>query len=949
MARPIILIDGFSLVFRAYHALSRTGMQTPTGEPTFAVFAFANILIGLLDKQKPEAMAVVFDTSAPTFRHEVFDQYKANRDAFPDDLVPQMSRIKTLIDLMGLPRIELPGFEADDLIGTISKRESNDGHEVLCVTSDKDYFQLVNDKVHVLRPGKDPGTYDKYDASKVEEKFGVPPHQVIDVLALMGDAVDNVPGVKGIGEKTAIPLIQQFGTLEAMYERLPEVEKAGVRKKLEESRDMAFMSKHLVTIHTDAPIDAKRDALTRKEMDFLALDSLCEELGFTSLRHRFRQLAANQGVALPASDFLERSPALGNRSLTDEHDEVGEHSEDKTYLTAAQVEHEYILVDTPGGLQDVIAEIGTPQWLSIDLETTGLDAMSCAIVGIALSVKEGRAFYIDVFDRTDNPDASLFTEQEATHGIPVNEVIQSLKPLITNPKVGKVGQNLKYDALVLRRYNIVLEPIVFDTMLASYILNADLTHNMDALAERWMGYKPISITTLIGDKKGSQRNMRDVNPSDVAEYAAEDADVTLKLAHLLKPQLENEGLMELATSIEFPVEEVLVQIEYNGVFIDQGALAHLADFMRTEAARLEQAIYSEAGEEFTINSPKQLGEILFDRMMLPGKKKTKTGYSTDASVLSELADTYPIAQLVLDYRQVEKLRSTYVEALPRLINKRTGRVHTSFNQTVAATGRLSSTDPNLQNIPVRTELGQQIRKAFVPQNADCVILSADYSQIELRIMAAASQDANLIEAFHQGEDIHKATAAILFDVPIHEVTTEQRRVAKTTNFGIMYGQGAFGLAQRLGISRTEGQTIIANYFEKYPGIREFINTTIATTRDRGYTQTLRNRRRYFPLINSNNKALQAAAERACINTPIQGSAADMMKLAMINTYRRMQREGFKALMMLQVHDELLFEVPTAELETLRALVVEEMENAMPLNNVPVLVETGHGASWYEAH
>ena len=426
MARPIILIDGFSLVFRAYHALSRTGMQTPTGEPTFAVFAFANILIGLLDKQKPEAMAVVFDTSAPTFRHEVFDQYKANRDAFPDDLVPQMSRIKALIDLMGLPRIELPGYEADDLIGTISKRESNDGHEVLCVTSDKDYFQLVNDKVLVLRPGKDPGTYDKYDASKVEEKFGVPPHQVIDVLALMGDAVDNVPGVKGIGEKTAIPLIQQFGTLEAMYERLSEVEKTGVRKKLEESRDMAFLSKHLVTIHTDAPIDAKRDALTRKEMDFVALDSLCEELGFTNLRHRFRQLAANQGVTLPASDFLERSPALGNRSLTDEHDEVGEHSEDKTYLTAAQVEHEYILVDTPGGLEDVINEIGTPQWLSIDLETTGLDAMSCAIVGIALSVKEGRAFYIDVFDRSDDPDASLFTEQEATHGIPVSEVIQNL-------------------------------------------------------------------------------------------------------------------------------------------------------------------------------------------------------------------------------------------------------------------------------------------------------------------------------------------------------------------------------------------------------------------------------------------------------------------------------------------------------------------------------------------
>lgn len=948
MARPIILIDGFSLVFRAYHALARTGMQTPTGEPTFAVFAFANILIGLIDKQKPEAMAVVFDTSAPTFRHEVFDQYKANRDAFPDDLVPQMSRIKALIDLMGLPRIELPGFEADDLIGTIAKRESEDGHEVLCVTSDKDYFQLVNDKVNVLRPGKDPGTYDKYNALKVEEKFGVPPHQVIDVLALMGDAVDNVPGVKGVGEKTAIPLIQQFGSLEAMYNRLPEVEKAGVRKKLEESRDMAMLSKHLVTIHTDAPINAKRDALIRKEMDFAALDSLCEELGFTNLRYRFRQLAANQGVELPSSDFLERSSTLGNRALTEEYD-VNSNHEERTFLTASQVEHEYILVDTPDGLANVITEIGTPQWLSIDLETTGLDAMNCAIVGIALCINEGKAYYIDVYDRTDNPEDSLFTDQEATHGIPVHDVIQSLKPLITSPMVGKVGQNLKYDALVLRRYDIVLEPIVFDTMLASYILNADMPHNMDALAERWMGYKPISITTLIGEKKGSQRNMRDVNPQEVAEYAAEDADVTLKLAHILHPQLKNEGLDTLATTVEFPVEEVLVHIEYNGVFIDQGALAHLGDYMRTEAARLEEAIFSEAGETFTINSPKQLGEILFDRMMLPGKKKTKTGYSTDASVLSELAETYPIAQLVLEYRQVEKLRSTYVDALPRLINKRTGRVHTSFNQTVAATGRLSSTDPNLQNIPVRTELGQQIRKAFVPQKKDCVILSADYSQIELRIMAAASQDENLIKAFHQGEDIHKATAAILFDVGIDEVTTEQRRVAKTTNFGIMYGQGAFGLAQRLGISRTEGQTIITNYFEKYPGIRNFIDSTIASTRDRGYTETLRGRRRFFPLINSSNKALQAAAERACINTPIQGSAADMMKLAMINIYRRMQHDESNALMMLQVHDELLFEVHTSQVDSLRSLVVEEMENAMPLHNVPVVVETGVGHSWYEAH
>ncbi len=948
MTKPLILVDGFSLVFRAYHALSRTGMQSPAGEPTFAVFAFANILAGLLDKHKPEAMAVVFDTATPTFRHELYNQYKANRDAFPDDLVPQLARIKTLIDLMGLPRIELPGFEADDLIGTIAMRESADGHDVLCVTSDKDYFQLVTNKVKVLRPGKDAGTYEKYDAAKVQEKFGVAPEHVIDVLALMGDSSDNVPGVKGIGEKTAIPLIQEFGSLENLYNNLEKIEKASVRKKLEESREMAFLSKQLVTIHTDVPFEAKRDVLIRKTMNYDAIAALCEELGFNTLQHRFKQYAAAEGVVLqesPSRSTPDTDIASGNADP-----EATEHENAYRRLnTVRDVPHEYILVDTVEKLDDALSEIGTPPWLSIDLETTGLDAMSCSIVGIALCAREGRAFYIDVDDTKSDGQADMFSSQQTNHGIPVADVLSKLTPVLLNRTIGKVGQNLKYDALVLRRYDIVLEPIVFDTMLASYLLNPDQQHNLDALAERWLSYKPISITELIGEKKSTQRSMRDVEPSLVAEYAGEDADIALKLANILHRELDREGLTSLAESIEFPVEEVIVQVEYNGVYIDQGALANLGEYMRSEAARLEQAIFQEAGETFTINSPKQLGEVLFERMKLPQKKKTKTGYSTDASVLSELADSFPIARLVLEYRQVEKLRNTYVDALPRLINKTTGRVHTSLNQTIAATGRLSSTEPNLQNIPIRTELGQQIRKAFVPQQPDHVILSADYSQIELRIMAAASQDPNLIEAFHKGTDIHKATASVLFDVPINEVTNEQRRIAKTVNFGIMYGQGAFGLSQQLGLSRQESQMIIANYFEKYQGIKKFIDETVATTRDRGYTLTLRGRRRFFPQINSSNKTLQAAAERACINTPIQGSAADMMKLAMINVHRRMQAEKLQARMMLQVHDELLFEVHENELVRLRALVVEEMENAMPLNNVPVVVDTGYGASWYEAH
>lgn len=940
MKQPVILIDGFSLVFRAYHALLYTGMQTHTGEPTFAVLSFANMISYLLETYKPEAIAVAFDTAAPTFRHEAFPEYKAHRDAFPDDLVPQLARIKTFLDLLGIPRIEMQGYEADDVIGTLAVQQADQGNSVLCVTSDKDYFQLVNDKIHVLRPGKD--SYDVYEPATVREKFGVPPHQVADVLALMGDSSDNVPGVKGIGEKTALPLIKEYGTLETLYDALETVQRASVRKKLEESRSMAFLSKHLVTIDTRVPLQPESVHVRRTSPDYVGLDSLFEELGFTSLRSKYRTLAAGEGA--------NRSNEIHNPGTDGFGSNQGPVHVSHTLQTLSDVEHSYTLVDTYEALDSMLNEFGTPDWLSVDLETTGLDAMQCRIVGIALCVTPGTSYYINVNDVDEQQTSpALFDTEVGTDGLPITAVINKLKILFHNPKVGKVGQNLKYDALVLRRYGITLEPFAFDSMLASYILDPDLPHNMDALAERLLQYKTIPITALIGEKRSSQKNMRDVDPTQVRDYAAEDADVALKLSLALRTELQNQGLETLAQTVEFPTAEVLVQIEYNGVFINKGALADLGEYMRAEAARLEQEIYTEAGEKFTINSPKQLGEILFDRMMLPGKKRNKTGYSTDVSVLTELAESYPIAQLVLDYRQVEKLRNTYVETLPKLIKSNTGRVHTSFNQTVAATGRLSSTDPNLQNIPVRTELGQQIRKAFVAQHPDHVIMSADYSQIELRIMAAMSQDANLLAAFKHGEDIHKATAAILFDVPIDAVTTEQRRIAKTTNFGIMYGQGAFGLSQRLGTSRQEAQEIIANYFAKYPGIRGFIDDTIRSTRERGYTTTLLGRRRYFPLINSNNKNLAAGAARACINTPIQGSASDMMKLAMIAVHRTMKQQGFKALMILQVHDELLFEVHRSEVDELRTMVQTTMEQAMPLHNVPVVVETGVGESWYQAH
>lgn len=929
---PLILIDGMSLVFRAYHALQRTGMQSPAGEPTFAVFAFANILTSLLDKHEPDAIAVVFDTPEPTFRHVLYDQYKAHRDAFPDDLVPQLGRIKQLIGLMGIEMVELPGFEADDIVGTICLREGNDGHEVLCVTSDKDYFQLVTDKVKILRPGKDVGEYILLDAIKVKEKFGVGPEHVIDVLALIGDSSDNIPGVKGIGEKTAIPLIEQFGSLENLYQNLDQVERASVRNKLENDREMAVLSKTLVTIHTDVPIDTKRKALARKPMNSQGIDSLCEELGFHTLRRKFAKYATADSSVNGDIDFQ-----TSNNATT------------STLRSIENVEHVYTLIDTPGAFNELCQSLKGTTLLSVDLETTGLDAMRCAIVGVALCVQEGVAYYIDVDDPSDKAQASLFESVEESHGLPVAEVIAGLKPLLEDPSIGKCGQNIKYDMLILKRYGINVSPVTFDSMLASYVLDADKLHNLNALSERWLSYSPVPITSLIGEKRASQLSMRDVDPQRVADYAAEDADLALQLSNRLHNELESEDLLHFAQTVEFASVPVLVEMEYNGICIDTSALGGLGEFMRSEASRLETEIFKEAGEEFTIASPKQLSEVLFERLMLPSSKKTKTGFSTDSSVLSELAESFPIAQMVLDYRQVEKLRSTYVESLPRLINPHTGRVHTTFNQTVAATGRLSSTDPNLQNIPIRTELGQQIRKAFVPQKSGNVILSADYSQIELRIMASFSKDPTLTSAFATGTDVHSATAALLFEVPTEDVNADQRRIAKTVNFGIMYGQGAFGLSQILGIPRQEGQRIIDQYFEKYSRIKGYIDETVAITRERGYASTLLGRRRYFPLITSNNRNLRAQAERAAVNMPIQGTAAEMIKLAMINVHERMKREEFSALLLLQVHDELVFEVPEIEVERLSTVVIEEMSTALPLGEIPILVETGSGPSWYHAH
>lgn len=977
MAKKIFLVDGMSLVFRAYHAMSASKLSNSQGEPTWAVFAFANMLLSIIEREQPEYMTVVFDAQAKTFRHEQFENYKANRKAFPEDLQPQLLRIKELIDLLAIPRIEMPGYEADDIIGTLCKIATKEKKDVLCVTSDKDYYQLVNEHICLYKPLKDTGTYEVVTAEMVPEKFGVPPHQVIDLLAIIGDTSDNIPGVKGVGEKTAIPLVQEFGTLENIYENLDQIKKDSLRKKLEENRDLAFLSKQLVTIHCDMDLPIGTNECKRGEPNIEGLTQFIDLLGLKQLRRR-----------LNISDESAKTDSLKETTpqKLDESDPFffpgAEGFAETIFKTIADVPHEYILVNTEELFKNMLAEISQSPILSFDLETDGLDTMSCRIVGIALSIRESRAFYVAVDDDgellqnqklTDaafkksgggKQQSSLFDVEEPTllkeddssgegfkktESLPIAPVLKELKPLLESEKIGKFGQNVKFDALILKRYGITVSPVEFDTMLASYILNPDDKHNLNDLSKKWLSYSPVPITDLIGESKKTQISMRDVAPELIAEYAGEDADLALKLRAVLKERLEAENLIDLARNVEFPLVEVLVQMEYNGVAIDTAALKEISEFITGEVTRLRAEIFKESGQEFLIDSPKQLGDILFGTMGIPSVKKTKTGHSTDVNVLTELAETYPIANMVLEYRQLQKLKNTYSEALPKLIHPLTGRVHTTFNQTVASTGRLSSTEPNLQNIPIRSELGRTIRKAFVAQDKDAVIFSADYSQIELRIMAYVCGDETLIEAFKNNHDIHAATAASLFGVPLDGVDGNMRRMAKTVNFGVMYGIGAFGLARRLGSTRNEASEIIKNYFDKYYKIKQYIDDTIAQADRLGYVTTMLGRRRYFPLMQSRNKGLRQAAERAAINAPIQGTAADMMKLAMINVHRAMQKAKMRSKMTLQVHDELVFEAMNDELEDLKVLVKTEMEGAFPLGEVPVLVETGVGRSWFEAH
>ncbi len=913
--------------------MSRTGLSSPNGEPTGAVYGFANILGTLLSKEKPDYICVCFDTASPTFRHDMYDLYKANRPEFPEDLVPQLARIKALITLLGIKQIEMPGFEADDIIGTLSKHASDKGIDVYCVTSDKDYYQLVNDHVRIYKPAKTPGEYDIVHYDGVKEKFGVAPEQVIDVLALMGDSSDNIPGVKGVGEKTAIPLIQEYGNVQGVYDNLDAITRKAVHKKLSENKEMAFLSRELVTIDTDVPVGIEVDNLHQEEFVHQDVIDLFDELGFRqTLRNRF--------------------------NLGDDTTEAAESKVDNIDT----FKHTYVFVNSLELLQDLQKTLEASSEFAFDTETTGLDYMSCDIVGISFTTEVGSGWYVPLFDPAthiegftsdDNSQSNSETlfEEENTHKFDdAKRLLHTyFKGVLESQQHNKIAQNGKYDWHILERYGIRVHPIGFDTMLASYLLNPDSKHNMDALARTWLNYETVSIKSLIGEKKSTQISMAEVDPKKVSEYACEDTDVTFRLYKKLSDELGEQQLDSLATDVEFPVAEVLAQVERNGVSLDTDKIHALERDLTSDVTALAKTIHEEAGVDFNIDSPKQLGEVLFEKMGIPPIKKTKSGFSTDASVLEKLSGSYEIAQHILEYRQLNKLLSTYVKTLPKLIHPVTNRIHTTYNQTIAATGRLSSVDPNLQNIPVRSALGKKIREAFVPGNPDSVIMSVDYSQIELRIMAFISKDETLSNAFKEGRDIHASTAAALFGVEVDEVDAEMRRRAKAVNFGIMYGLGAFGLADRLGIARSEARTVIKDYFERFPRIREYIDTTTEVAKEKGYVETFMGRRRYLPGLNARNHNERAGAERQAINMPIQGANADIMKVAMIDIQKQLESSNAKTMMIMQVHDELVFEVPHSELEEMKAMVSEKMIAAAPLGDIPVIADAGVGDNWAEAH
>ncbi|WP_299817912.1 DNA polymerase I [uncultured Pontibacter sp.] len=944
--KKLFLLDALALIYRAHFAFSKNPRINSKGMNTGAALGFTNTLVEVLQKEKPTHIGVAFDSAAKTFRHDNFAAYKANRQAMPEDISLAIPYCKKIVEAFNIPVLIMDGYEADDIIGTLACKAEKEGFDVYMMTPDKDYCQLVTDHIFLYKPAFMGNAIEVLDVQKVLQKWEIERvEQVIDILGLQGDAVDNIPGIPGIGEKTAKTLIQRFGSVENLIANADQL-KGKQKENVVNFADQGMMSKELATIHRDVPITYSAEALHYDGPNEEQITELFAELEFRQLAQRVlgQTLAAatTTTTARPAAR-KGKATSSSQTSLFDgpatdvtEAEATGE-AIPAMMRSIKTTQQDYHLINTPERRESLLKYLLKQDEISFDTETTSIDPITAALVGMSFCYRPGEAYYVPV------PHNNLEEAQR---------IVEEFKPVLESPNIAKVGQNIKYDILVMKNYKVEVQGPIFDTMLAHYLLEPEMRHNMDVLAETYLNYSPVPITDLIGAKGKNQKTMADLAPEDVKDYACEDADITLQLKLYFEPLLQEQGLMKLFNNVENPLVQVLADVEKEGISIDSNALADISEQLEAEITTIEKRIFEIAGEQFNIGSPKQLGEILFDKLELHGKskiKKTKTGqYATGEEILIKLAGEHEIVRLILDHRQLTKLKSTYVDALPQLVCELDGRVHTSFNQAVTATGRLSSTNPNLQNIPIRTERGREIRKAFVPRNSDHLIISADYSQIELRIMADFSGDPTMKEAFRNGQDIHASTASKVFHVPLEQVDSEMRRKAKTVNFGIIYGISAFGLAERLGIPRREAADIIEAYFQEFPAVKEYMDNTIEKARELEYAETILGRRRYLRDINSRNATIRAFAERNAINAPIQGTAADIIKIAMININEYLKQEKLKTRMILQVHDELLFDAPKEEVAVVTPKIVELMTNALQLS-VPMEVGLGVGENWLEAH
>ena len=918
--KKLVIIDAMALAYKAYFAFINRPLSTSSGEPTSAVYGYITQIFKIIEDTKPDYLAVAFDSKEKTFRHERYELYKSSRAKMPEDMIPQLERLKEVTEAFEIPIFILPGYEADDLIGTVVNYAEKKGLTSYMVTPDKDYVQLVTENTLLVIPGKSADELSIIDIPAVKEKYGFSPSQMIDYLALIGDASDDIPGVAGIGPKTGTPLIQQFGSVEKIYENIDKIEKAGLKKKLEENKDNALLSKELATIITNAPIEIDLEKCKFVTPNLDRLDKLFLELEFKTFPKKLRQIFSDRGEVLPEMDVPEdtNSPSFDNVK--------------------------YTLITDEKSAKELANKLSKSNLFVFDTETDSLDTFQAKLAGVAFCIKEGEAFFVatNPFTEIDG----LFTK-DLSDRLPLDAFKKIFSPVFADKSVKKVCQNGKYDIAILRTMGIEVNNFYFDTMLASYVIDPDQKHGMDFLSEKYLGHTPIPISTLIGEKKDPSL-IFEADANQLSVYSCEDADVTFRLYKVLDKILQENKQQKLAYDIEFALVPVLEDMERTGVKLDIKSLNSFSKKLTKMIDEYQKEIFNHAGEEFNINSTKQLQVILFEKLQLPYTKKTKTGYSTDANSLEALKGKHPLVDVILDYRQVTKLKSTYADSLPNLIVPSTGRIHTTYNQTVASTGRLSSLNPNLQNIPIRTDLGKEIRKAFVPGNKDNLILSADYSQIELRIMASICEDPGLMKAFINGEDIHRSTAALVFMVSPEEVTSDMRRKAKEVNFGILYGIGAFGLKNRLGITQGHAKDIIDTYFKTFKNVKNFMDSSIEKAKETGYAETLLGRRRYLKNINSSNRVVRQFEERVAINMPIQGTAADMIKIAMIKIYDELNKMKTKTKMVLQVHDELVFDTAKNEFDKLLPIIKKNMEEALPLK-VPVVVDTGTGTNWLEAH